>query len=396
MTTGRRRCRRRPTWSGGDNTGDFSWNYPIRVPPALGGPGADDQPRHTPRPVWTAGWPSTNNQPSWLGEGFDCSPGSIERRYNALRRGHGSGAQQHGQDRRPVLGDGQRERCRCRGHAGELIKDGSDPNLWHLRNDDGTKVERLTGAPTATTTASGGWSPRPTARSTGSGNSVPAATLTVPVFGNHSGEPCHQTAFTDSDCTQAWRWNLGLRRGPHGNTMSLLVRQGDQPVRAQQHRHRRRRLRPGRLPDLDRVRHPDRWPRGSAPDAGALHRGRPVPGQLRHQRRHSSGRTCRGTRSAPPARATRAEQPDLLDHQAADHGHDPGVERRNLGLPRRRVVDVHPHVPRPGGQHTRRLWLARISHAGLRGHHHDPCRTSRSTASRWTTGSTRTTTSSRR
>src|SRR5690606_11569812 len=32
--------------------------------------------------------------------------------------------------------------------------------------------------------------------------------LTVPVFGNHSGEPCRASAFADSACDQAYRWLL--------------------------------------------------------------------------------------------------------------------------------------------------------------------------------------------
>jgi YD repeat-containing protein len=46
------------------------------------------------------------------------------------------------------------------------------------------------------------------------------STLTVPVFGNHAGEPCHQSAFTSSDCVQAWRWNLDYVVDVRGNTMS--------------------------------------------------------------------------------------------------------------------------------------------------------------------------------
>ena len=46
-------------------------------------------------------------------------------------------------------------------------------------------------------------------------SSATNSTLTVPVFGNHSGEPCHTTAFTSSDCVQAWRWNLDHVVDPH-------------------------------------------------------------------------------------------------------------------------------------------------------------------------------------
>ena len=51
--------------------------------------------------------------------------------------------------------------------------------------------------------------------------STPASTWTVPVFGNHTGEPCHGTAFIDSDCVQAWRWMLDKVIDRNGNTMTF-------------------------------------------------------------------------------------------------------------------------------------------------------------------------------
>src|SRR5437660_1272339 len=68
------------TWQTSGQTGEFSWRYPIRVPETPGqltpqlalaydSGGVDG---HT---------ASTNNQPSWAGEGFDLWSGSIERQY---------------------------------------------------------------------------------------------------------------------------------------------------------------------------------------------------------------------------------------------------------------------------------------------------------------------------
>jgi RHS repeat-associated protein len=39
----------------------------------------------------------------------------------------------------------------------------------------------------------------------------------VPVFGNHSGEPCRASAFKDSSCRQAYRWMLDKVVDVHGN-----------------------------------------------------------------------------------------------------------------------------------------------------------------------------------
>ncbi|WP_308424540.1 hypothetical protein [Micromonospora sonchi] len=46
------------------------------------------------------------------------------------------------------------------------------------------------------------------------------STWTVPVFGNEPGEPCHAAAFGNSDCMQAWRWNLDYVVDPSGNSAS--------------------------------------------------------------------------------------------------------------------------------------------------------------------------------
>jgi RHS repeat-associated protein len=205
------------TWSAGGNTGDFSWSYPIRVPPSLGGPAPSISLAYSSSGV-DGRMASTNNQPSWLGEGFDWQPGSIERRYNTCAEDQGSGA-----NNTVKTGDQCWETDNASlalaGHAGELIKDGSNPNLWHLRNDDATKVERRTGASNGDN--DGEWWVVTTTDGTQYwfGDST-SSTLTVPVFGNHSGEPCHQSAFKDSDCVQASRWQLSHVVDLNGNTMS--------------------------------------------------------------------------------------------------------------------------------------------------------------------------------
>ena len=95
------------------------------------------------------------------------------------------------------------------------------------KNDDGTRVERLTQATNGdndgeywrVTTKDGtqayfgmnhvpGWQ---------GGNPETNSTWTEPVFGNNAGEPCDQAAFADSACDQAWRWNLDYVVDPHGN-----------------------------------------------------------------------------------------------------------------------------------------------------------------------------------
>jgi RHS repeat-associated protein len=207
------------TWNAGGNSGDFSWSYPIRVPPSLGGPTPPIVLNYSSSSV-DGRMANANNQASWIGEGFEWNPGSIERRYNSCAEDMDNGA-----NNTTKTGDQCWETDNASlslsGHAGELLKDGSNPNLWHLRNDDGTKVEHKTGGSNGDN--DGEWwvatTPDGTQYWFGS-NAAANSTLTSPVFGNNAGEPCHQTAFKDSSCTQAYRWQLDYVVDLRGNTMT--------------------------------------------------------------------------------------------------------------------------------------------------------------------------------
>ncbi|CAM5386045.1 hypothetical protein STENM223S_05823 [Streptomyces tendae] len=45
------------------------------------------------------------------------------------------------------------------------------------------------------------------------------STWSVPVFGNHAGEPCYKASFADAWCQQAWRWQLDHVVDVRGNAM---------------------------------------------------------------------------------------------------------------------------------------------------------------------------------
>ncbi|WP_433336145.1 polymorphic toxin-type HINT domain-containing protein [Spirillospora sp. CA-294931] len=210
------------TWSAGSNTGEFSWSYPVRMPPVPGNL----------LPQVTIGYNSgavdgktaaDNSQASWLGDGFDYWPGFVERKY------------------KPCMDDGRVSGDLCwgrqnavlslNGRSTELLYD-SGTKTWRPRNDDGSTVERLTGASNGdddgewwrVTTLEGvqyifgkdrpdDWS---------SGKDETNSAWTVPVFGDDSGEPCHKDAFKDAWCNQAWRWNLDHVIDPHKNTITYF------------------------------------------------------------------------------------------------------------------------------------------------------------------------------
>ncbi|GLW11739.1 hypothetical protein Misp01_68670 [Microtetraspora sp. NBRC 13810] len=219
------------SWSSGGNSGAFGYSYDIDVPSTPGElePGVSLQYSSSTVDGRTA---ATNNQPSWLGEGWDYDPGYIERSYMGCRDDRTAGA-----NNPDKVGDlcwkSDNATLTVDGSSTSLVRD-DDTGTWRLADDDGSKVEHLKG--TDTDTANGdddneywkitktdgtqfwfgknrlpGWTTgKP---ETGSGRSVP-------VYGNHEGEPCHGTAWTSSFCDQMWRWQLDYVVDAHGNAMA--------------------------------------------------------------------------------------------------------------------------------------------------------------------------------
>ncbi|MEV0566863.1 RHS repeat-associated core domain-containing protein [Dactylosporangium sp. NPDC050588] len=216
------------TWSAGGSSGDFSWSYPMRTPPSLGGPSPTLQVTYSAQSV-DGRMATTNNQPSIIGEGFELTTtGYIERRYKTCSEDQAGGG-----NNTVKTGDQcwatNNATMSLNGSGSELIQDNTNPNLWHPRNDDGSRIERKTGAPNGDN--DGEWWVVTTVNGTQywfGRNQLPGApagtttnsTWTSPVFGNHVNEPCHAATFAASSCTQAYRWNLDYVVDPHRNTMS--------------------------------------------------------------------------------------------------------------------------------------------------------------------------------
>ncbi|WP_406499494.1 polymorphic toxin-type HINT domain-containing protein [Streptomyces sp. NBC_00846] len=212
-------------WSVSNSSGAFNWSYPISAPPVPGGLAPGVSLTYSSQSVdgQTA---ATNNQGSWVGEGFSYEPGFIERRYKPCANdGHDNtnGDQCWGYDNATISLAG--------GTSGELIKDDTTGE-WHVRSDDFSKVEKLTGTTNGddngehwkVTSTDGtqyffGLNQLP---GFASGNETTQSAWTVPVYGDDSGEPCYKSTFADAYCNQAWRWNLDYVVDPHGNTMSYF------------------------------------------------------------------------------------------------------------------------------------------------------------------------------
>ncbi|MFF2821229.1 polymorphic toxin-type HINT domain-containing protein, partial [Kitasatospora cineracea] len=215
------------SWSTSLNSGSFGWSYEM---PVSAMPGS-----LTPKLSLTYNsggvdgrTANTNNQSSWAGDGFDLSPGFVERSYKpcmddrAPKTGTVSpGDLCWGTDNAVISFDG---------HAGELIPVSADE--WRIKNDDATKVVRVRDSARGNGDNDGEYfkatTPDGTAYYFGynrlpnwsSGQPETKSVYTVPVFGNDAGEPCNASTFDASWCQQGWRWNLDLVVDAHGNDIT--------------------------------------------------------------------------------------------------------------------------------------------------------------------------------
>jgi len=222
------------SWGAGTQSGSFTWSYPLRVPPGVNGPEPQLAISYDSGSV-DGRTAATNAQPTWLGEGFALGSGYIERSYASCQddRSGGNNDAKTGD----LCWKTDTVSVSLAGHSGEIIKDGSSGE-YRMVNDDGSRIERLTGATNSpdndgeywklTTSDGTQYFFGKTKRYASDTQADTGATWTVPVAGNQAGEPCHATAFKDSFCSQAWRWNLDYVVDPHGNTMSYTyAREGN-------------------------------------------------------------------------------------------------------------------------------------------------------------------------
>ncbi|MEU8416961.1 RHS repeat-associated core domain-containing protein [Amycolatopsis japonica] len=204
------------TWDVSKQTGDFTWSYPLRVPPAPG----DLQPNlalsYNSSTV-DGRTSATNNQASWVGDGWDLHPGFVERTYGSCQDDKEGGTTP------PKVGDlcwkSDNATAVYNGSGGMLIHD-TDKKEWRQKSDNGSRIEHLTGASNGA--RDGEYWKISTVDGTqyffGSA-AVSKSTWTVPVYGDDVGEPCHaaDNKFDNSACTQAYRWNLDKVVDRHGN-----------------------------------------------------------------------------------------------------------------------------------------------------------------------------------
>ncbi|MET9311031.1 RHS repeat-associated core domain-containing protein [Kribbella sp. NPDC003505] len=214
-------------WAGSIQGGELAWNQEFRTPPVPGGL----------KPSVAASYSSsaidgkvatTNNQPSWIGEGWGMSTGFLERAYKRCADDLGGNNGQNTE-----IGDlcweTDNATLSLGEHSSQLV---FENGTWRLKNDDGTRIDRLEGAENGgkngqywrVTTTDGtqyffGLNRLPNWTE---GKPTTNSAWNVPVFGNDPGEPCYESTFDASQCTQTYRWNLDYVVDPQQNAMAYF------------------------------------------------------------------------------------------------------------------------------------------------------------------------------
>ncbi len=225
------------SWTAGSSSGGFSYTYQLSPPSVPGGPAPSLAFGYNSQGV-DGRTSATNNQASWIGDGWEYNPGSITRTYKTCRDDteNGNNAKRKTSD---LCYGSDNATLTLGGTTTELVKDDDETgNEWVTANGDGSRVRLLKdtslgngdslGEYWEVTTRDGtvyyfgkhklpGWSDHGTAADDPVTNSV----LTVPVSGNQSGEDCYDADFAKSFCDRGWRWNLDYVVDTSGSAMSL-------------------------------------------------------------------------------------------------------------------------------------------------------------------------------
>ncbi|MEU8765307.1 sugar-binding protein, partial [Streptomyces sp. NPDC048659] len=229
------------SWSSGSSSGAFTYSYQVQTPETAGGLMPKVNLSYSSQSV-DGRTSSSNNQASWIGDGWDYNAGSITRTYaNCRQDSKKAGSNNSTHKTADLCWGSDNATLSLGGMTTELVWDESK-NKWFTANGDGSTVQQVKGQATGNgakdgeywvvTTKDGtkyhfglnklpGWSDNGTAADDPTTDSV----LTVPVYGNHAGEDCYKGSTTNdwknSSCTQGWRWGLDYVEDIHGNAMSL-------------------------------------------------------------------------------------------------------------------------------------------------------------------------------
>ncbi|MGI5190734.1 polymorphic toxin-type HINT domain-containing protein [Promicromonospora sp. CA-289599] len=230
------------SWSVSGGTGSLGWSYPIQVPSPAAGPSPELAIGYSSASL-DGRVSSTNNQSSWVGDGWDMTSGYVERRYVPCSedRDESSGGQNPNNASRKtgdLCWDSDNAFLVFNGTSSALVRDDDSTTSsaieWRPESDDGTRVRQF-GRPTGDAAKTDeGWAGEYWEVTTtdgtryyfGKDERYSGDTLaqnsrwTVPVYSNHPNEPGYKAAFAESGRQMGWRFNLDYVRDTSDNTMT--------------------------------------------------------------------------------------------------------------------------------------------------------------------------------
>ncbi|MFE8017025.1 ricin-type beta-trefoil lectin domain protein [Streptomyces antibioticus] len=224
------------SWSAGGNSGGFTYSYTLQTPSVPGGPSPSVSFGYNSQVV-DGRTSASNNQPSWIGDGWEYNAGSITRTYTSCRDDRTNG--NNTKKTSDLCFGSYNATLTLGGTTTELVlpDSASSPygDAWVTANGDGSRVELLRDTGLGNGDADGEYWRVTTRDGTryyfgkhkldddwASGDPVTNSVLTAPVAGNQSTEPCYKSGdFAGSFCDQAWRWNLDYVVDTSGNAMAL-------------------------------------------------------------------------------------------------------------------------------------------------------------------------------
>ena len=207
------------TWA--SQQGDFTYSYPVSVPPSLGSQAPQVALSYDAQSIDTE-TSASNTQGGWIGDGWDYTPGFIERSYQPCSKDGITGSGD-------LCWDGYNATLSLGSLSGVLV--GSGPGTWKLQNDNGTTVQLLTGAP------NGLWNGEYWLVTTPDGtkyyfgqNHLPGGNGADPASGSAWGEPVYSPGTSDpchaaAECQMGWRWNLDYVVDPAKNLTEYAYQQ---------------------------------------------------------------------------------------------------------------------------------------------------------------------------
>ncbi|MFF5077405.1 RHS repeat-associated core domain-containing protein [Actinoplanes sp. NPDC000266] len=219
------------SWAVGGNTGAFAYSYPISVPPPVGGTGPAVSLSYN-SASQDARTEATNDQSSWIGDGWSSGESFIERTYRRCTDMSGSGAPEHGGD---LCWAGQVLTLSLNGQSTQIVYDDKTKTFRPVADNSTTKIENLTGASNGTrngeyfkVTENGtqyyfglnrlpGWT---------TGAKETESAWALPVYRAHAAVPdCPDGSFAATACTLGYRFNLDYVVDLNGNAMAYYYAQ---------------------------------------------------------------------------------------------------------------------------------------------------------------------------